>query len=409
MDSENELYHSKLVTCVDDSDEDIDYRVSHMDHDEELAYDLKVPNESWSNTEFKSTNLNYRPRPLGCSSDSPDSCTSSGLDNKEHYDSLEEIEPDPEPVNVMVRHPFPAEIVVVPPQQVQGGSGARGAPPGQPEQQNSRKRSLPPIPKDHSLQQQRAYEILRQQWQCTPSSTTGNGSDSLDDDEGFFREINVHDQSSRSRPHVEGRSADFSDYDLLDDQNFNVNLTSKRQLPKPPPVSPIILLNEDPAGGADGEHAHGQGGHHAHHDGQLHPMTYRPAHSLGKNPEVHQIHQELEHLQADSGCASLNNTEHDHSLVEELLPVLGGDDEKTCEIDGISRRSTSRKSSSNNNNEKRNQQQVQQVEKKVEKENLELLLQTSTRRHRNNNHLEHPSTSSGSQWAKNPEKKVQFN
>ena len=338
-DSENELYHSKLVTCVDDSDEDIDigsYRVPHMDDE---AYDLNVPNESWS-TEFKS-NLNYRPRPLGCSSDSPDSCTSSGLDNKEHYDSLEELEPDPEPVNVMVRHPFPAEIVVVQPQQGGGGGARAHGPAQQPPQQNSKqKRSLPPIPKDHSLQQQRAYEILRQQWQCTPSSSH---DDSLED------LYHVHD---RSRPHVEGRSADFSDYDLLDDldhnnqhhhQNFNVNLTSKRQLPKPPPVSPIVLLNED--------------------------------------------HQELEH-QADSGCASLNNTEHDHSLqlVEELLPEDGGGDEKTCEIDEISRSTKRRRSkSSNNNNEKRNLR-VEEVEK--EEENLEL--QT---RHRNN-HLEHPSTSS---------------
>ena len=384
------LYHSKLVTCVDDSDEDIDYRVSHMD-DEELAYDLKVPNESWS-TEFKS-NLNYRPRPLGCSSDSPDSCTSSGLDNKEHYDSLEEEEqPDPEPVNVMVRHPFPAEIVVVPQSKSQHNS--------------KQKRSLPPIPKDHSLQQQRAYEILRQQWQCTPSSTNGNGSDSLDED--LYPE--VHDQSSR--PHVEGRSADFSDYDLLLDDhnnqnNFNVNLTSKRQLPKPPPVSPIVLLNEDPTvETADGDHALGQqGGQHAH--GQLHPMT-----TYHHNP----VHQELEHLQqADSGCASLNfNTEHDHhSLqldVEELLPGDGGehcgDDEKTCEIDEISRSRRRKSSSSNNNNEKRNQQvQVQKLVKseveKVEKENLELL-QTSRRHRNNNNHLEHPSTNSTSQWAKNP-------
>jgi len=108
------------------------------------------------------------------------------------------------------------------------------------------------------------------------------------------------------------------------------------------------------------------------------------------------------------------NTEHDHhSLqldVEELLPGDGGehcgDDEKTCEIDEISRSRRRKSSSSNNNNEKRNQQvQVQKLVKseveKVEKENLELL-QTSRRHRNNNNHLEHPSTNSTSQWAKNP-------
>lgn len=102
-DVDQDLYHSKLVTtCVDSDEED---------------FDLKVPNESW--TDYKSSH--NRPQPVGCSSDSPSNS------DKDHYDSLEDEPKLPPP----------------PPQK---------------------KRSLPQIPVDHGLQQMRAYEILRQKY-----------------------------------------------------------------------------------------------------------------------------------------------------------------------------------------------------------------------------------------------------
>ena len=183
--------YSKLVTCVD-SDEDIE---------NDVAYDLKVPNESWGEVEFKSSH--DRPRPVGCSSDSPDSrsydTSSSGPDKSEllHYDSLEEEPDNPDPD---LGDPEPVNVVIQPKQ----------------------KRSLPPIPKDHNLQQQRAYEILRQQWQ--------NQNDSLEDLATYHRQIpceSRHVEGHSYQRHVEGHSSD--DYVH---QPHSLNLTSKRQLPK---------------------------------------------------------------------------------------------------------------------------------------------------------------------------------
>lgn len=157
-DHENkDLYHSKLVTTCVDSEED--------------EYDLKVPNESW--LEYKSSH--DRPQPVGCSSDSPSASTSSidgGPDNA-HYDSLEDCRPD----------------------DVAPEAGIL-----------SKKRSLPPIPVDHNLQQIRAYEILRQK---------------IQDNDNDVRQIEGQCDHQK-----------FKDYH---------NQVLKRQLPKPPAVSPLVF------------------------------------------------------------------------------------------------------------------------------------------------------------------------
>ena len=155
-----DLYHSTLVTtCVDeDSDEEEVF--------EGANYDLKVPNESW--TDFKSSH--DRPPPVGCSSDSPSGASSeaSGPD-KDHYDSLED-DPETEPLIVPVQQKNSSNAGGQKIVQSSGGGQYRvSTPQSRPESTASSvihgKRSLPSLPHDHGLQQIRAYEILRQQWQ----------------------------------------------------------------------------------------------------------------------------------------------------------------------------------------------------------------------------------------------------
>ena len=215
------LYHSKMVTCVDDSDDDDDI--------EDVDFDLKVPNESWTvDTEFKSSH--DRPRPVGCSSDSPSGASYNSAEL--HYDSLDEPEV---PVLVQVRTTPGGPLGGVNTPLTASTTSSTGSKP---------KRSLPPIPKDHSVQQQRAYEILRSQWQyAAPSQTisTQSANDSLED-------ISSSNQFHSHVRHVEGQSSDPQpDFDesLV---HQALNLTSKRQLPKPPPVSPIVLLNDQDSG-----------------------------------------------------------------------------------------------------------------------------------------------------------------
>ena len=203
-----DLYHSTLVTtCVDeDSDEEEVF--------EGANYDLKVPNESW--TDFKSSH--DRPPPVGCSSDSPSGASSeaSGPD-KDHYDSLED-DPETEPPIVPVQQKNSSNAGGQKIVQSSGGGQYRvSTPQSRPESTASSsvihgKRSLPSLPHDHSLQQIRAYEILRQQWQK-------HYDDSLED----------------VRPRcVEGR----------DTEQFKVEPMNKRQLPKPPAVSPLVFNND---------------------------------------------------------------------------------------------------------------------------------------------------------------------
>ncbi len=225
---EKDLYRSTLVTtCVDDSDDD--------------SYDLKVPNESWSEQGQLPPSppdiLTYRPQPVGASSDSPSSSrtlstssSSKGDANTEdpyEYDSLEDVAVTDE---VEVKHPVITK--------------------------QKQKRCLPQIPPDHHLQQQRAYEILRQhltQPYAPPSfETYGNlsrdlagsnkstvisiqsrdQSDSLEDLE------NIVGEEDREARLVEGCSDDLISGGQYDQLNA---AALKRQLPQAPPVSPIVL------------------------------------------------------------------------------------------------------------------------------------------------------------------------
>ena len=176
--TDKDLYHSTLVTTCVDSDED----------NTEDNYDLEVPNESW-------TSFVDRPQPVGCSSDSPSagSSTSSGSHKDDHYDSLEDSK--------------------------------------QP------KRSLPALPKDHDLQQKRAYEIFRQHWvpSVESTSTPVNEVPDLDD----------------HRPLIEGRNNEDSNEEFY---NYHLNLPAKRQLPKPPPVSPLIFDKDSGCASLENNH-----------------------------------------------------------------------------------------------------------------------------------------------------------
>ena len=171
-------------TDVDDDDEDEDNKDLYhstlvttcvdSDEDNTADYDLEVPNESFG----------FRPQPVGCSSDSP---TSSSASSNIVYDSLED-----EPKS---------------------------------------KRSLPALPKDHDLQQKRAYEIFRQHW--VPS---------VEDVDLTSTPVNDQDRL------IEGRSEDNYEY------NYHLNLPAKRQLPKPPPVSPLIFDKDSGCASLENNH-----------------------------------------------------------------------------------------------------------------------------------------------------------
>ena len=221
------LYHSTLVTtCVDDD----------SDTEEEVFenYDLKVPNEAW--TDFKSSH--NRPAPVGCSSDSPSAAsseTSSGPE-KDHYDSLEDDTDSPlVSVSSMTPkgHPMGAQKV--------GGQ----PPPAGPSNLSSTnsvghgKRSLPSIPQDHSLQQIRAYEILRQQWQKQyDDSLENNQNQSCSNLSEFVQTGPNWSQSREVRPRcIEGQ-------EISEKYKEPTTLNNKRQLPKPPPLSPLVFNND---------------------------------------------------------------------------------------------------------------------------------------------------------------------
>jgi hypothetical protein len=194
--ADDDLYHSKLVTTCVDSDEEND----------DDSYDLKVPNESWEyhpDLVFKSSH--DRPQPVGCSSDSPSVGSTSSGGDKDNYDSLEEDQPAA--ATAVYKHV-------------------------------KQKRSLPPIPQDHNQQQQRAYEILRQQWP--------RNDDSLED-----LSAAAGSGGAASFRMVEGRSnEDYFNQHAID-RHHSLNLPPKRQLPKPPPVSPIVLPIPSPPTNAD--------------------------------------------------------------------------------------------------------------------------------------------------------------
>ena len=220
------LYHSTLVTtCVDDD----------SDTEEEAFenYDLKVPNESW--TDFKSSH--NRPAPVGCSSDSPSAAsseTSSGPE-KDHYDSLEDDTDSPlVSVSSMTPkgHPMGAQKVGVQPPS---------AGPSNMSSTNSvghGKRSLPSIPQDHSLQQIRAYEILRQQWQKQYDESLENNQDQSCSNLSEFVQTGPNwSQSREVRPRcIEGQE--------ISEKFKEPTLNNKRQLPKPPPLSPLVFNND---------------------------------------------------------------------------------------------------------------------------------------------------------------------
>ena len=185
--TDKDLYHSTLVTTCVDSDED----------NTEDNYDLEVPNESW-------TSYASRPPPVGCSSDSPSagstsSSSSSSQDKDDHYDSLED----------------------------------------EPKQS---KRSLPPLPKDHDLQQKRAYEIFRQHW--VPSVEERQELISTPVNEPLILEDNDDHRL------IEGRNNE----DNEEFYNYHLNLPAKRQLPKPPPVSPLIFDKDSGCASLENNH-----------------------------------------------------------------------------------------------------------------------------------------------------------
>ena len=220
------LYHSTLVTtCVDDD----------SDTEEEAFenYDLKVPNESW--TDFKSSH--NRPAPVGCSSDSPSAAsseTSSGPE-KDHYDSLEDDTDSPlVSVSSMTPkgNPMGAQKV---------GVQSPSAGPSNMSSTNSvghGKRSLPSIPQDHSLQQIRAYEILRQQWQKQYDESLENNQDQSCSNLSEFVQTGPNwSQSREVRPRcIEGQE--------ISEKFKEPTLNNKRQLPKPPPLSPLVFNND---------------------------------------------------------------------------------------------------------------------------------------------------------------------
>ena len=220
------LYHSTLVTtCVDDD----------SDTEEEAFenYDLKVPNESW--TDFKSSH--NRPAPVGCSSDSPSAAsseTSSGPE-KDHYDSLEDDTDSPlVSVSSMTPkgHPMGAQKVGVQPPSA-GPSNLSST-----NSVGHGKRSLPSIPQDHSLQQIRAYEILRQQWQKQYDESLENNQDQSCSNLSEFVQTGPNwSQSREVRPRcIEGQE--------ISEKFKEPTLNNKRQLPKPPPLSPLVFNND---------------------------------------------------------------------------------------------------------------------------------------------------------------------
>ena len=221
------LYHSTLVTtCVDDD----------SDTEEEAFenYDLKVPNESW--TDFKSSH--NRPAPVGCSSDSPSAAsseTSSGPE-KDHYDSLEDDTDSPlVSVSSMTPkgHPMGAQKVGVQPPSA-GPSNLSST-----NSVGHGKRSLPSIPQDHSLQQIRAYEILRQQWQKQYDESLENNQDQSCSNLSEFVQTGPNwSQSREVRPRcIEGQ-------EISEKYKEPTTLNNKRQLPKPPPLSPLVFNND---------------------------------------------------------------------------------------------------------------------------------------------------------------------
>ena len=176
-------YNGKETDVDDDEDDEDNKDLYHStlvttcvdsDEDNTADYDLEVPNESFG----------FRPQPVGCSSDSP---TSSSASSNIVYDSLED-----EPKS---------------------------------------KRSMPPLPKDHDLQQKRAYEIFRQHW--VPS---------VEDVDLTSTPVNDQDRL------IEGRSEDNYEY------NYHLNLPAKRQLPKPPPVSPLIFDKDSGCASLENNH-----------------------------------------------------------------------------------------------------------------------------------------------------------
>ena len=220
------LYHSTLVTtCVDDD--------SDTEEEEPFEnYDLKVPNESW--TDFKSSH--NRPAPVGCSSDSPSAAsseTSSGPE-KDHYDSLEDDTDSPlVSVSSMTPkgHPMGAQKVGGQPLPVSSNLSSTNS-------VGHGKRSLPSIPQDHSLQQIRAYEILRQQWQKQYDDSIENNQDQSCSNLSEFVQTGPNwSQSREVRPRcIEGQE--------ISEKFKEPTLNSKRQLPKPPPLSPLVFNND---------------------------------------------------------------------------------------------------------------------------------------------------------------------
>ena len=99
------------------------------------------------------------------------------------------------------------------------------------------KRSLPSIPQDHSLQQIRAYEILRQQWQKQyDDSLENNQNQSCSNLSEFVQTGPNWSQSREVRPRcIEGQeiSEKYKEPTTL--------INNKRQLPKPPPLSPLVF------------------------------------------------------------------------------------------------------------------------------------------------------------------------
>ena len=92
---------------------------------------------------------------------------------------------------------------------------------------------MPALPKDHDLQQKRAYEIFRQHWVPSREEKSENPHGDLS------TPINVQDEPIE--PIEEMRTIEGRNNDPEDFYNYHLNLPLKRQLPKPPPVSPLIF------------------------------------------------------------------------------------------------------------------------------------------------------------------------